>query len=152
MQHERVQDHYPWTWEVPVGFVGGLALTVVLGWQVARSAVNWLAGAGWVWPAWSQLFGSLPGLLAGDAASGLVSVHHIAPPALLWAAMAAFTALILAVGFGSAIWAWRRWGSGAMRGMAPVAEARQLLGADRLHRVRHVVRPDLYPVRQGRTR
>lgn len=150
MQSERVQDQYPWTWEIPAGVICGVCLAVVLGWQVARSAANWLVGVGWVWPAWSQLFGSLPGLLAGDAASGLQSVHHVAPPGILWLGMAVSTVVTLVMGFSLALWAWRRWGSGGMRGMASVAEARELLGVDRLHRVRHVVRPDLYPGRSAR--
>ena len=43
------------------------------------------------------------------------------------------------------VWAWRQWGPGRMRGMATITEAHELLGEDRLWKVRHVVRPDLYP-------
>jgi hypothetical protein len=152
MQRERVQDSYPWTWEIPAGVACGLGLAVVLGWQVARSVANWLAGAGWVWPAAGQVFGSVPGLLAGDASAGVAVGHHAVTASVLWVAMIAATLLTLAAGVLASLWAWRRWGNGGMRGMASIAEARELLGADRLYRVRHVVRPDLYPAHSRRTR
>ena len=46
---------------------------------------------------------------------------------------------------GAGAWAWRRCGPARMRGMATITEAHELLGKDRLWKVRHVVRPDLYP-------
>jgi len=42
-------------------------------------------------------------------------------------------------------------GAGRIRGMATITEAHELLGEDRLYKVRHVVRPDLYqPGRKAR--
>ena len=43
------------------------------------------------------------------------------------------------------VWAWRQWGPGRMRGMATITEAHELLGEDRLWKVRHVVRPGPVP-------
>ncbi len=147
MQRERTADQYPWTWEIPAGVALVAGLVVVWSWQLARSLANWTAGAGWVWPAQHQWFASIPGLLQGDARAGLTLAGPVAAPVLLWSAMVALTVLALtAVGYGG-LYGWRRWGGGAMRGMATTAEAHRLLGADRLRRVRHLVRPDLYPPR-----
>ena len=147
MQRERVEDQYPWTWEIPLGALCLLALVIVLACQVGRSVANWFAGAGWVWPAPSQLFMSVPGLVAGNGAAG-VPVTHAAAAATLWLWMAIASVLTLAGGALAAVWAWRRWGTPELRGMASVTEARAILGVDRLHRVRHIVRPDLYPSRR----
>lgn len=145
MQRERTVDQYPWTWEVPAAVALVAGVVVVWSWQVARGLVNWAVGAGWVWPAQSQLFASIPGLLQGDARAGLTYTGPVAAAALLWSVMAVFTLLaVMVVGWGG-VYGWRRWGGGAMRGMATTAEAHQLLGVDRLRRVRHIVRPDLYP-------
>ncbi len=39
---------------------------------------------------------------------------------------------------------WLRWGPHRIHGMASKAEAQHLLGRRRLHRVRAIIRPDLY--------
>ena len=148
MQRERTQDTYPWTWEVPVGVGLAALLTVALSWQAARSVVNWLTGAGWVWPTQTTLFTSLAGLLQGDARAGLSDTGPAAGPMMLWIAMAVFTVLTLTLVSVAGVYGWRRWGGGAMRGMASAAEAHRLLGAERLWRVRHIIRPDLYPPRR----
>lgn len=152
MQQERVHDQYPWTWEIPAAVAGGVGLVVVLAWHLGRAIANLQAGAGWAWPAPNRLFTSIPGLLGGDAAVG---VHLGAPAAsavALWLWMAVSTVVMLTVGAAVAVWAWRRWGTGGLRGMASVDEARSILGVARLARVRHVVRPDLYPARRRRNR
>ncbi len=149
MQRERVEDQYPWTWEIPLAVVCALAVLGVVVCQVGRSFANWFAGAGWRWPHAGHLVTSLPGLLAGDAAAGLSGVHPVASPGVLWAWLGVTCLLTTTVLTVTGVWAWHRWGPARMRGMATVAEAHELLGEDRLWKVRHVVRPDLFPVRRG---
>jgi len=145
MQRERVQDQYPWTWEIPLAISCGLLVVVLGACQVARSMANWFAGNGWLWPTADQLVTSLPGVLAGDAAAGLVGVRHAADAAILWGWLTVVGMLTVGALIVAGVWAWRRWGPGRMRGMATTAEAHELLGRDRLWKVRHVVRPDLHP-------
>ena len=145
MQRERVRDQYPWTWEIPLA---GLCALVVLGvvvCQLGRSVANWFAGAGWQWPTPDRLVSSVPPVLAGDAAAGLPGVHQAASAATLWGWLTVVGLLTITACTLSCVWAWHRWGPGRMRGMASVTEAHELLGEDRLWKVRHVVRPDLYP-------
>ena len=145
MQRERVQDQYPWTWEIPLAVVCAIVVLGVAVCQVGRSFANWFAGAGWRWPAAGHLVTSLPGLLAGDAAAGLVGVHPIASPGVLWVWLGVTGLLTVTASTLACVWAWRQWGPERMRGMATITEAHELLGKDRLWKVRHVVRPDLYP-------
>lgn len=152
MQRERVEDQYPWTWEVPLAVLCGLVVVVIAVCQLARSAANWFSGAGWLWPAPDRLVNSIPSLLAGDAAAGLSGVRHSASAEVLWGWLLVVGLLAVAGCAVAGVGAWRRWGPARMRGMATVTEAHQLLGVDRLWKVRHIVRPDLYPVgrRPGR--
>lgn len=77
MQRERVEDQYPWTWEIPLAAVCAIVAVGVAALPgVGRSFANWLAGAGWRWPTADELVTSLPGLLAGDAAAGYRSGVH----------------------------------------------------------------------------
>lgn len=145
MQRERVEDQYPWTWEIPLAVVCGVLVVGVGVIQSGRSIANWFAGAGWLWPTPDQLVTSVPALLAGDAATGLSGVQHPASAAALWGWMSVVGLLTVTASAFACVWAWRRWGPGRMRGMATVTEAHELLGEDRLWKVRHVVRPDLYP-------
>ncbi len=145
MQRERVEDQYPWTWEIPFSIVCALAVVGVVVCQLGRSVANWFAGAGWRWPTPDRLVSSVPGVLAGDAAAGLPDVNHAVSAAALWGWLAVVSLLMIAAIAVAGVVAWRRWGPGRMRGMATVTEAHELLGEDRLWKVRHVVRPDLYP-------
>ena len=152
MQRERVQDQYPWTWEIPLAVVCAVIVIGVAVSQLSRSIANWFAGAGWRWPTADKLVTSLPGLFAGEADSGLQGVRHVASPDVLWSWLLVIglaTAVCLSV---AGVWTWRRWGPARMRGMATVAEAHELLGEDRLWKARHVVRPDLYPAGRRTTR
>jgi hypothetical protein len=145
MQRERVQDQYPWTWQIPLAIVGAVLVVGVAACQLGRSAANWFAGAGLRWPTPNKLVTSVPGVLAGNAAAGLPDIQHAANAAVLWGWLTG-VGLLTAVGFTAlGLWLWRRWGPGRMRGMATITEAHELLGEDRLWKVRHVVRPDLYP-------
>ena len=148
MQRERVQDQYPWTWEIPLAVMCAVLVTAVVSCQLGRSVANWAAGAGWLWPAPDKLITSVPGVLAGDATAGLPGIHHAATAFAVrgWLALIGLLA-VLALAT-AACWACRTLGPARMRGMATVAEAHELLGRDRLWKVRHVVRPDLYPVRR----
>ena len=145
MQRERVEDHYPWTWEIPMAVMCGVLVVGVGVCQLSRSVANWFAGAGWLWPAPDKLVTSTPALLAGDTAAGLSGVQHAASAAALWGWLSLGGLLTVTACTLACVWAWRRWGPGRMRGMATVTEAHELLGKDRLWKVRHVVRPDLYP-------
>ena len=145
MQRERVQDQYPWTWEIPLAVVCAIVVLGVAVCQLGRSFANWFAGAGWRWPAAGDLVTSLPGLLAGDAAAGLSGVQHAASAAALWGWLTVVGLLTITASTLACVWAWRQWGPERMRGMATITEAHELLGEDRLRKVRHVVRPDLYP-------
>lgn len=145
MQRERVQDQYPWTWEIPLAVVCGVLVVGVGVLQLGRSLANWFAGAGWQWPAPEKLVDSIPALLAGDAAAGLSGVQQPASAAAMWGWLTVVGLLTITASSLACVWAWRQWGPGRMRGMATITEAHQLLGEDRLWKVRHVVRPDLYP-------
>ena len=148
MQRERVQDQYPWTWELPLAVVCGVLIVVIAVLQSGRSLASWFAGSGWRWPTPDKLVTSIPGVLAGDAAAGLSGVHPTANAANLWAWLTVAFLLTFGALIVAGVWAWRRWGPARMRGMATIAEAHELLGRDRLWRVRHVVRPDLHPAHQ----
>lgn len=145
MQRERVEDQYPWTWEVPFALVCGLVGVGVVACQLGRSVANLFAGAGWRWPTPDRLVSSVPRILAGDAAAGLPGVHQAASATTLWGWLTVVGLLMITATAVACLLAWRRWGPGRMRGVASVPEAHELLGVDRLYRVRHVVRPDLYP-------
>lgn len=145
MQRERVEDQYPWTWEIHSAVVCGLVVSGVVACQLSRSVANWFAGVGWRWPTPDRLVSSVPGVLAGDAAAGLPGVQHAASAATLWGWLTVVGLLMITATAAAGLLAWRRWGPGRMRGMASITEAHELLGEDRLYRVRHVVRPDLYP-------
>ena len=90
-------------------------------------------------------FPVIPALLAGDAAAGLSGVQHPASAAAMWGWLTVVGLLTITASSLACVWAWRQWGPGRMRGMATITEAHELLGEDRLWKVRHVVRPDLYP-------
>ena len=145
MRRERVEDQYPWTWEIPLAVVCAVLVVGVAMCQVGRSLANWFAGAGWLWPPSDKLVTSIPVLLAGDAAAGLSGVQHAASAVALWGWLAVVGLLTVTASTIACVWAWRQWGPGRMRGMATITEAHGLFGEDRLRKVRHVVRPDLYP-------
>lgn len=145
MQRERLRDQYPWTWEIPMVVVCGLGALGVAACQLGRSVANWFVGAGWWWPTPDKLVSSVPGVLAGDGAAGLPGVHQAASAATLWGWLTVVGLLMIIAPAVAGFLAWRRWGPGRMRGMATIPEAHELIGEDRLYKVRHVVRPDLYP-------
>ena len=118
MQRERVEDQYPWTWEIPLAVVCAIVVLGVAVCQASRSFANWFAGAGWRWPPAGDLVKSLPGLLAGDAAAGLSGVHPVASSGILWAWLGVTGLLTTTLLTVAGVWAWHRWGPARMRGMA----------------------------------
>jgi hypothetical protein len=72
-QQSRRHDSYPWTWEIPLGVV--LVILMLPGLRGASGARHrQCAGrADWAFPSRVELFRSLPAVLAGDAAAGLMA-------------------------------------------------------------------------------
>lgn len=148
MQTERRHNPYPFTWEVPAGIIATFTLLIVLGVHLGRGLANWTAGAGWHWPPPAALFTAVPGVLTGDAAAGLAIPLRVgAAPGQLLGWVIAVDAIIAAGAIAVAVAGLRRWGPARLKGMATAAEAEAALGASRLRRVRHIIRPDLYPAR-----
>ena len=145
MQRERVQDQYPWTWELPLVVICAVLLLGVTVCQLGRSLANWFAGAGWWWPTFDKWVISVPGVLAGDGAAGLPGAHPVASAEAVWGWLVVVGLLTVLACTVAGVRGWQQWGPGRMRGMASITEAHELLGKDRLWKVRHVVRPDLYP-------
>lgn len=148
LQTDRRRDPYPFTWELPLGALVATLALAAFGVQVGRAAAHWQAGAGWVWPKGRALLTSIPTVLAGHPTAGLNPAPAIpasSPAVIGWIiAVEAVLALLL---FAAAIFVLRRWGPARLKGMATPAEAEAVLGLSRLHKHRHIVRPDLYPTR-----
>jgi hypothetical protein len=90
-------------------------------------------------------------VLGGDATAGLTGhLSEPAAPADVFGWIVGTELLIVVVGTILAVAALRRWGPGRLKGMATAAEAEASLGRTRLRRVRHIIRPDLYPARPNR--
>jgi hypothetical protein len=144
-QRSRRHDPYPWTWEIPLVAVLAVLVLIILGAHLGRAIANLVAGSGWRFPNRVDLFRSLPGVLRGDAAAGLVDLDGpVASPSSLLACVAATELILLAFAVSLLKWGLGRWGPGRMRGVATAAEAEGLLGVTRLRRNRRIVRPDLY--------
>lgn len=145
MQTERRHNPYPLTWEIPAGILTCAFALLVAGVHLGRALANWSSGAGWHWPAATNLLGSLPAVLGGDATAGLTEqLAEPAAPADVFGWIVATELLIVVAGVVLAVAALRRWGPGRLKGMASAAEAEASLGRTRLRRVRHIIRPDLY--------
>lgn len=144
MQRSRRTNPYPYTWEIPVGALVAVLLTMVVAVQIGRSVANLAAGNGWVFVDRAVLFTTVGPVLAGDAGAGLPTVPNPATAGVLWT-WVAVTAVLVVVLLGWAIKAaMDRWGPSRLRGMATAAEAESLLGRSRLRRHAKVIRPDLY--------
>jgi hypothetical protein len=144
-QRSRRHDPYPWTWEIPLVTVLAVVVLMIFGAHLGRAIANVVAGSDWRFPNRVDLFSSLPGVLRGDAAAGLIDLDGpgASPSSLLMCIAAtelillAATIVLLKLGLG-------RWGPGRMRGVATAGEAERLLGVTRLKRSRRIIRPDLY--------
>jgi hypothetical protein len=144
MQRARRTNPYPWTWEPPVAAAGTFALLAVLAMHAARALAALFAGHGWQMTQRAQIFSSVPGLLAGDASTGLAVQTNYASTTQLWAWTAATEGVVCVVALMALRWWLVRWGPGRVHGMASAAEVEHLLGPSRLRRNAPVIRPDLY--------
>lgn len=151
LQLDRRRNPYPFTWEIPVGAALLTLLLLVLGVHAGRSLALWNAGAGWHWPTGRAFLTSLPAVLQGNPLAGLHNVPGSPTTSALYGWIIAVELVILACLALTAIWALKRWGPQRLRGMATAAEAEATLGLSRLRKHRHIIRPDLYPVRRGRS-
>lgn len=152
MQHQRRINPYPWTWEPAVAAALGAVLVATLGVHLGRGLAVATAGYGWHWVGTDQVFRSLPGILTGHSDAGLSTLTPGVQPVALaaWIATVELALLVAATVAGKRLW--ERWGSGRLLGMATRDEAEQVLGVTRLHHVRRIVRPDLYPARRSQRR
>lgn len=144
LQHQRRHDPYPFTWELPVAALLAVVLVMVLGIQAGRTLAIAATGGGWWWADARGLFSSLPGILTGHADSGLRHPVNVPQPVLAGWIIATDLLLLTLTGI-AGWWAWRHFGPTRLKGMASRADAEATLGLTRLRRVRHIIRPDLYP-------
>jgi hypothetical protein len=144
-QRSRRHDPYPWTWEIPLVTVLAILVLISFGAHLGRAIANLVAGSDWRFPNRVDLFSSLPGVLSGDAAAGLIDLDGpVASSSSLLTCVAATELILLTVTLLLLKLGLDRWGPGRMRGVASAGEAERLLGLTRLRRNRRTVRPDLY--------
>jgi len=149
MQRSRRTTPYAFTWEIPVGTLVTVLLTLVVGVQVGRSLANLVAGNGWVFVDRIAMFTTLGPLLSGQADAGLPTATRPASAALLWACIGIVELLVVAAIGWVVKFGLDRWGPARLRGMATAAEAEALLGRTRLRRHAKVIRPDHYGAPRG---
>lgn len=154
MTRDRMRDSYPLTWEIPAAATCLLAVILVAGVHLGRAIANVTVTGRWMWPSPATVVGSLPGVLSGDARAGLAASGTTAVADAVWlqGCIAVTEAVLVAVIIVAAVWMLRRWSPNVTPGMASRSEVQQMLGVERLHKVRAVVRPDLYPERGKRWR
>ncbi|WP_232550086.1 hypothetical protein [Propioniciclava soli] len=146
MQQQRRHNPYPTTWEIPAGITIAAAAVLLYGVHLGRALATLLAGHGWHWPAPTELVTSIPAVLAGNPHAGLpVGALPPAASAPVLACVIALEVVLLAGIIATTAWGWGRWGPGRMLGMATPAQVENVLGVSRLRKVRHIIRPDLYP-------
>ncbi len=147
----RRPDPLPWGWEVPAAGVLAWLCLAAGALLAAQAAASWVSGHRWLWPDSARLFPALGGLITGHVGAGLDAPDGLPSPVLVAVLAVVFQVALLVV----AGWAgWRFWssiGPGRRHGMATRAEAETILGVGRLHRVRKLIRPDLYGRPQHRT-
>lgn len=144
LQHERRINPYPWTWEVPVAAIIGILLVVALAMHPARATANLVAGGGWHLTSRTELFTTIPGLLAGDSTTGLPPLAAYASATELYVWLIVFEVAVLSACGWFLRAAMVRWGPQRIRGMATPSEAEAMLGVSRLRRSAAIIRPDLY--------
>ncbi len=145
LQQQRRHTPYPHTWEIPALAAITIAYLLTVGVHAGRGAANLTACGAWQWPDASAWFTSLPGVLAGDAAAGITILGCAgASGGVLMGSIVALELVVVVLVVVLGKWALDRWGPGRLKGMATPTEATQLLGVERLRRVRRTIRPDLY--------
>lgn len=141
MQQNR-RDPYPWTWEPAVAVLLGFCLLVGLGVHLGRGIACLAVGSGFCWADGGALFSSVWPILTSDPSAGLVVPVELSGRVLAVSIIGVGVAALALVVVG-AVWALRRWGPGAVEGVASAGDVERLLGRRRLYRVRRIVRPDL---------
>jgi hypothetical protein len=127
-QRSRRHDPYPWTWEIPLVTVLAILVLIIFGAHLGRAIANVVAGSDWRFPTRVGLFSSLPGVLRGDAAAGLIDLDGpVASPSSLLMCIAATELILLAVTLSLLKWCLDRWGPGRMRGVATAVRPRDCL-------------------------
>lgn len=97
LQQARRTNPYPWSWEIPVAVIVAVLLVMVVALHIARSIANAVVDGGWQFTPRSELFSSLPGLVTGDATSGLATtpdVYATAHQLWLWIALTELVVLV----------------------------------------------------------
>lgn len=151
LQRDRRHDPYPWTWEIPLAVTAAIALTVIFGIHVGRSAANLAAGGGLQFTPQREVFTSIGSIVGGNAAAGLPT-----PPVqiasgrdlAIWILLT--EAAVLPIVVWGIVYVLGRWGPSRVLGMATPADAEDLLGLNRLRRNAAIIRPDLYSPKRGR--
>ena len=145
MQQARRTNPYPWTWEIPGAVIVAVILVMVVALHLARAIANAVVGGGWQFTPRTELFSSLPGLVTGDATSGLATTpdaYATAHQLWFWIALTELVVIvIIALVMRTVL---RQYGPGRIQGMASPSEADRLLGTVRLRRNAAMIRPDLY--------
>jgi hypothetical protein len=130
--------------EIPVAVTAILVINFGLAAQLGRAFANLAATGHWYWPNPLNAIKSVPAILSGQATAGLVPTPTVAAPTGLVIAFIALMELLTLAGIGVAgLAAYRKWGKGAVRGLASDSETEAVLGLSRLRRSAAVVRPDL---------
>ena len=145
LQQARRTNPYPWTWEIPVAVIVAVLLVMAIAIHAARTIANAVAGGGWQFTPRSELFSSLPGLVTGEATSGLAiapTAHATAHQLWVWIALTELGVLVAIAFLVRTVL--RQHGPGRIQGMASPREADQLLSTARLRRNAAMIRPDLY--------
>lgn len=151
LQTDRRRDPYPFTWELPLGALVATLTLAGFGVQLGRAAAHWQAGDGWAWPKGRALLTSIPAVLTGHPTAGLSPTPPVpVSSAAVTGWIIAIEAVLALLLFAAAVLILRRWGPSRLKGMASPAEVEAALGLSRLHKHRHIVRPDLSPTRSHR--
>lgn len=143
-QRERRATPAPPMRELALLWVLGYGVAMLYGLHLARAIANWIAGAGFTLTPMAGLFAAAPGILRGDATAGLSPAPTGAASAAsvhVWSVLVQVALLTLVIAAGVA-WARRR---PEVQGLASKDEVQRLHSVDQLRRVRHELRPDLYP-------
>lgn len=142
-------------WELPFVVISVAVIGLALAGLAGMGAAAALAGGGWVWPGGAQqMMHALGALLAGHPGSGLPAPQaaRLPRPGWVYAGVGIGETIFVALVITAVVIAGRHWRPDARGGMATHAQAAQTLGVGQLRGVKSIIRPDLYPRRNGGTR
>lgn len=143
MRQDR-RDPYPWTWEPALAGLLACGLLLILGVHVGRGVACLAVGAGFCWASKENLLSTVWPILTGDASAGLTRTVEVSSGGVLVASITGAVLGLLSLAVTGLLWFLRRWGPGALKGVASPGDVERLLGRRRLYRARRIVRPDLY--------